>query len=145
VQAMKIIIFLFSFLALSVNAAISLEKPISVILSDSEVIEHELTIRKGDFDSDVFKNVLVFEGVLLDVKIKIDGENAYKFNVKRTLKFASDNKKFQSKYVDIVAPSKPENGGLKLKVGTLYRVCAPMLPDGRYAIWKGTIIELSGS
>jgi len=142
---MKIIIFLFAFLVVDVNAATSLEKPISVVLSDAEIVEHESIIRKGDFASNDFKEVLVFEGVLLDVKVKDDGESIYKFNIKRTLKIPAGENKLHHKQLDVIAPSKPEDGGLALKVGKRYRVCAPILPDGRYAIWKGTIIKLSGS
>jgi hypothetical protein len=142
---MRLIVCLLVLVSVSVNAKTSLEKPIIVKLSDSEIVDSESTIRKGDFSSADFKGVLVFEGIFLDMTVVGDGENVYKFKIKKEIKSSSDKNKLRNNLIEVFAPSKVEDGGLDIKVGRIYRVCAPLLPDGRYGIWRGTIIELSGN
>lgn len=143
-QTIKIIIALALSLLVSVNvsANTSLEKPISVVLSDIEAAESESLLRKGAFDTKDFDGVLVFEGVLVAARSHGHSEMIYRFKVSRNLKSVMRKSGLVGKQFEVVAPAETKNGGIDLKIGKRYRVGSPELPDGRYGIWRGIVIEI---
>lgn len=121
------------------NSNVSLGKSIKVVLSDTEVLEGEASLRADKFASKDLTDALLFDGVLEHKENDPSGEVTYQF---RTVSIRGFMRKTTSKdngLVRIVSPSL-QNGGVNLDIGEEYKIYAPHLPDGRFGVWRGLVI-----
>lgn len=117
----------------------SLQRPIKVILSESDVTKMESALRGSKLTPKQLADGTLIDGILETIEKEPSGEIGYRFKILNMSDSPESPTKINDALLSVVSPSL-ENGGVKLLVGHKYRVFAAHLPDGRNGVWRGLVV-----